>query len=154
MRNYVGLVRRSGLNVTGTLVNGELWTAHDGADNTHIAINLTLVTLFIFWIALLEGAQVSIVGLSTVDIETFKGTHPQSYEVCKIVHAGANVERFIVGRQFLILFVVFLTTRMAGHSKNRVLGTEDFGNNEGHFSMWDWDWHEVLPCATCVQNKS
>ena len=29
-------------------------------------------TLLLVWVALLEGAQVSIVGLSTVDIETFK----------------------------------------------------------------------------------
>lgn len=41
----------------------------------------------------------SIVGLQSVPIESFRLTHPQSYRCCKLVHAGPNVERFIVGRQ-------------------------------------------------------
>ena len=94
-------------------------------------------TLLMFWVALLEGAQVSIVGLSTVNIETFKDTHKRSYAVCKLVHAGANVERFIVGRQFLLLFVVFCISRMGGHSMDRVKG-QDYDENNGSFFVGAW----------------
>lgn len=112
------------------------------ADDTPVAVNIILFTVFLFWVALLEGAQVSIVGLSTCDIEVFKESHPRSYAVCKLVHKGANVERFIVGRQFLLLFIVFLITRVGGHSADRV----DQSNN-GAFYIGDWDWHEDASLA-------
>lgn len=43
-----------------------------------VAVNIILFTALLFWVAILEGAQSSIVGLSSVDIESFKDTHPQS----------------------------------------------------------------------------
>lgn len=69
------------------------------------------------WIALLEGCQISIVGLQGVNIEPYKKSYPRAYDVCKLAHKGANVERFLVGRQFLLIFNGFLLSRVSGASR-------------------------------------
>jgi len=78
------------------------------------------VLIFFFiagWIALLEGCQISIVGLQGVNIEPYKERFPRAYDVCKLAHKGANVERFLVGRQFLLIFNGFLLSRVSGASR-------------------------------------
>jgi len=90
------------------------------------------IFIFLFmlsWIAALEGCQISIVGLQVVDMEAYKHTHPRSYKASQLVHKGPNVERFLVGRQFLLLFNGFLTTKVAGAA------------DQGHdFYIGDWTW--------------
>ena len=81
------------------------------------------------WIALLEGCQISIVGLQGIDMEPYKHTHPRAYRCCKVVHQGPNVERFLVGRQFLLLFNGFLASRVSG-------------SRSAHYHMGDWEWDE------------
>ena len=46
--------------------------------STHPAFEILLFLVLLFWVALLEGAQVSIVGLQSVDIEQIKHSHPRS----------------------------------------------------------------------------
>merc|ERR1719336_3290041 len=60
-------------------------------------------------------------------------THPRAYKCCKLVHDGANVERFLVGRQFLLLFNGFLCSRVGG-------GTEPAGGYE----IGDWTWSSEM----------
>jgi hypothetical protein len=64
-------------------------------NSTPVAVNAIVGTLLLLWVAILEGAQCSIVGLSTVNIETFRETHPHAYKTCKWLHAGSNLEKFI-----------------------------------------------------------
>merc|ERR1719493_6032 len=86
----------------------------------------------LFWIAMLEGCQISVVGLQIYDPESFRETHPRAYRVCKLVHTGPNVERFLVGRQFLLLFNGFLVSRVGGGS-----------GAVYEFEMGSWTWtHE------------
>eukprot|EP00039_Didymoeca_costata_P006986 m.95182 g.95182 ORF g.95182 m.95182 type:complete len:539 (+) comp13482_c0_seq2:196-1812(+) len=115
---------------------------------TPVAINIIFVTILLFWVAILEGAQVSIVGLSAVDIEKFRYSHPQSYATCKLLHEGANLEKFIVGRQFLLLFVVFIISRLGGHAPGRV----DEKTNNGDFYIGDWHWHTNADLAFMQNN--
>lgn len=99
-----------------------------------VALNIILFTVLMFWVAILEGAQGSIVGLSSVDIESFKDTHKQAYAVCKLCHKGTNLERFIIGRQFILLFVVFVISRLGSHNQLA------FDGNRQNFHMGDWEW--------------
>jgi hypothetical protein len=55
------------------------------------------------------------------------GVHLHRYRCSELVHDGANVERFLVGRQFLLLFSGFLVTRIGGAK------TESF-------YIGDWEW--------------
>jgi len=99
-------------------------------DSTHPVLDIFIFLAMLFWIALLEGCQISIVGLQAVDMELYKDTHPRSYKCSKLVHAGPNVERFLVGRQFLLLFNGFMVSRVAGAKY------EDFD-----FYIGDWQWN-------------
>nr|AOW69266.1 silicon transporter alpha [Didymoeca costata] len=101
------------------------WHPRDG----HPALEITLFFVMLFWIALLEGCQISIVGLQNVNVEAYKDTYPRGYAVCKLAHRGPNVERFLVGRQFLLLFNGFLVSRIGG------------GKHED-FYIGDWDWND------------
>lgn len=98
-------------------------------ENSHPALDIVIFILLLTWIALLEGCQISIVGLQGIDPETYKHTHPRAYKCCKLAHHGPNVERFLVGRQFLLLFCGFLTARVGGVS----------GDYED-FYIGDWHW--------------
>jgi len=103
--------------------NNPPWSQKD----SHPVLEIFIFLLMLFWIALLEGCQISIVGLQAVDMEAYKHTHPRAYHCCKLVHKGPNVERFLVGRQFLLLFNGFLVSRVGGAKY------EDF-------HMGDWEW--------------
>merc|ERR1719419_2117160 len=64
-------------------------------------------------------------------MESFRESHPRAYDCCKLVHTGPNVERFLVGRQFLLLFNGFLVSRIGG------------GTAIDHLEMGSWTWtHE------------
>merc|ERR1719445_289611 len=102
-------------------------------DHAHPLLDFILFWAMLFWIAMLEGCQISVVGLQVYDPESFRESHPRAYRCCKLVHAGPNVERFLVGRQFLLLFNGFLVSRIGGGS-GAVYAFEMFG--------WTWS-HEA-----------
>lgn len=67
----------------------------------------------IFWLAMMEGGQGALVGLQPIDESLYQTSHPKTYRSTKIVHQGDNMERFIVGRQFLVVLVVFASQLMS-----------------------------------------
>merc|ERR1719336_1477234 len=95
---------------------------------SHPVLEFFLFWSMLSWIAMLEGCQISVVGLQGFDPESFRDTHPRAYKCCKLVHVGPNVERFLVGRQFLLLFNGFLVSRIGG------------GQAIEHFEMGSWEW--------------
>ena len=59
-------------------------------------------------LSLLEGTQVAILVEVNKDPEPYKVSHPRAYALMKRVTHEKNVRRFLIGRQFLVIFVVFL----------------------------------------------
>eukprot|EP00977_Amphora_coffeiformis_P003343 scaffold620_cov169-Amphora_coffeaeformis.AAC.13 len=55
----------------------------------------------------MEGGQGCLVGLQPIDQKLYAGTHPLTFRCTNLVHDGDNMRRFIVGRQFLVVLVVF-----------------------------------------------
>lgn len=106
-------------------VNNPPWP--HGAGGAQPVLEVFLFWIGLAWIAMLEGCQISIVGLQGYDPEAFKDTHPRAYRSCKLL-AGANVERFLIGRQFLLLFTGFLVSRIGG------------GQSLPSFEMGGWVW--------------
>jgi hypothetical protein len=96
--------------------------------HSHPALEILFMFFMMFWIALLEGAQISLVGLQGIDLEAYRHSHPRAYAALKVCHKGPNVERFLVGRQFLLLFNGFLLSKVAG------AGTPDFYIGDWHWS--------------------
>jgi hypothetical protein len=95
--------------------------------NSHPVLEIGFFFFMCTWIGLLEGAQISLVGLQGINLELYKHSHPRAYAALKLCHHGPNVERFLVGRQFLLLFNGFLLSKVAGAA------TEDF-------YIGDWKW--------------
>lgn len=100
----------------------------ESQDKGHPILEILFFFFMCLWIALLEGCQISIVGLQGVDLEQYKHSHPRAYSALKLCHTGPNVERFLVGRQFLLLFNGFLVSKVAG------AGTDEFYIGEWHWS--------------------
>merc|ERR1719166_714344 len=100
-------------------------------DAGHALLEVVLFWSMLSWIAMLEGCQISVVGLQGFDPESFRETHPRTYICCKLVHTGPNVERFLVGRQFLLLFNGFLVSRVGGGT-----AIENF-----EIGGWEWTWY-------------
>eukprot|EP00980_Cylindrotheca_fusiformis_P004970 scaffold1054_cov124-Cylindrotheca_fusiformis.AAC.10 len=75
---------------------------------THPAVAFCLLAFLFLWLAMLEGGQASLVGIAPVSKELYEDSHPTTFKVARLVHKENNMERFIVGRQFLVVLVVFL----------------------------------------------
>lgn len=65
--------------------------------------------LLIVWLGMLEGGQGCLVGLKPIDRNRYADSHPISFKVTALAHRGDNMQRFIVGRQFVVVLIVFVT---------------------------------------------
>jgi hypothetical protein len=82
--------------------------------------------LLICWLAIMEGGQGALVGLQPIPPELYAQSHSLSAKSTALAHKGDNMERFIVGRQFLVVLVVFVTNLMASSVKDAsVFGLND-----------------------------
>jgi len=63
----------------------------------------------LFWLALMEGGLNCMVGLQAIDKEKYKDSHKYTYLCQKWVSTSHKLEKFIVGRQFLDLSIVFVS---------------------------------------------
>jgi hypothetical protein len=66
----------------------------------------------------IEGGQGCLVGLKPIPKKKYRVSHPKSYQSCSVVHQGNNLERFIIGRQFLVVLVIFLINIMGESIKS------------------------------------
>ena len=61
----------------------------------------------ILWMSMVEGGQCSMVGLPPIDRELYKDSHPITYSICSLGHKGDNLNRYLMGRQFMVIFINF-----------------------------------------------
>ena len=75
-----------------------------------IASAFAFIVLFLAatWLTMIEGSQASIVGLAPVNRELYKESHPRAYRCSLICHKGDNLQRYLLGRQFMVVLVVFI----------------------------------------------
>eukprot|EP00984_Skeletonema_dohrnii_P035266 scaffold34828_cov300-Skeletonema_dohrnii-CCMP3373.AAC.1 len=55
----------------------------------------------VVWLSMIEGQQASLVGLPPVDPELYKETHPVTYLNAATAFLGDNLDRYLMGRQFM-----------------------------------------------------
>ena len=67
----------------------------------------------ILWLTMVEGGQASLVGLAPVNPELYKDSHPLAYKCTQLCHKGDNLDRYLLGRQFMVVLVVF-TVNISG----------------------------------------
>ena len=82
------------------------------ACNTNFGLQIQRVAyqqvLAITWLSMIEGQQASLVGLPPVDPELYKDSHTITYKNGALAFRGDNFDRYLMGRQFMVLLVVFV----------------------------------------------
>lgn len=77
----------------------------------------TTVAFLIFWfllawLSVLEGQLGTLVGLQPIDKKLYTESHRIALMNTSLAHNGDNMERYIIGRQFLVILIVFCTNLM------------------------------------------
>ena len=77
---------------------------------------------------MIEGQQASLVGLPPVDPVLYKDSHPVTYKNGALAFKGDNLDRYLMGRQFMVLMVVFVVNQCGQplDPKVDVLGMPDW----------------------------
>jgi len=83
------------------------------ARDVHPAAAAIIMWAGIIWMSMVEGGQCSMVGLPPIDRELYKESHPITYNICSNGHKGDNLDRYLMGRQFMVIFINF-TISLAG----------------------------------------
>eukprot|EP00588_Corethron_pennatum_P013425 CAMPEP_0194276666 /NCGR_PEP_ID=MMETSP0169-20130528/9195_1 /TAXON_ID=218684 /ORGANISM="Corethron pennatum, Strain L29A3" /LENGTH=1536 /DNA_ID=CAMNT_0039020433 /DNA_START=169 /DNA_END=4775 /DNA_ORIENTATION=- len=111
-----------------------IFTGQTGAASFGIPTWATFFVFWflIFWLAMMEGGQGCVVGLSPIEKIKYMQSHPKTFKNTSIVHKGDNMERFIVGRQFLTVLVIFSINLMGA----AVNGAKVLGLSEGATSLF------------------
>jgi len=74
----------------------------------HGAPAIMIWWFLLFYLSCLEGVQAAVVALKPLDKEVYRKSHPHTFQITTLCHASNNLDKFIVGRQFLVVFVVFV----------------------------------------------
>ncbi len=105
-------------------------TVATGENNVHPILALCVFYFSLFWLAIMEGGLNCMVGLQPISKQLYKKSHPKTYMCTSLSHKGQNIERFIVGRQYLDLMIVFITSFMVSSIDNaNVLGLPKIVND-------------------------
>jgi hypothetical protein len=83
----------------------------------------------ILWLAVIEGGQGALVGLQPIEKDSYADTHSVALKCTSLAHKGDNMQRYIVGRQLLVVLIVFVTNMMGSAVADAaVLGLSDTFN--------------------------
>eukprot|EP00566_Odontella_aurita_P000753 CAMPEP_0113573476 /NCGR_PEP_ID=MMETSP0015_2-20120614/26638_1 /TAXON_ID=2838 /ORGANISM="Odontella" /LENGTH=549 /DNA_ID=CAMNT_0000476557 /DNA_START=284 /DNA_END=1933 /DNA_ORIENTATION=- /assembly_acc=CAM_ASM_000160 len=98
--------------------------------SAHPVTALVIFWFLIIWLATVEGGQGALVGIQPVASSKYAVTHTKAYKCTNLAHKGDNMERFIVGRQFLVVLIIFVTNMCGGTGADAtVLGLPASVNN-------------------------
>ena len=84
------------------------------SDSVHPAFAYFVFITAISWLTMVEGGQASLVGLEPVNAELYKDSHPKAYKSTVWTNEGDNLDRYLLGRQFMVVLVVFCVNMSAG----------------------------------------
>jgi uncharacterized membrane protein YkvI len=99
------------------LIMGSIFTEQTRlAHEVHPAVAFVVLVVGIFWLTMVEGAQGAIVGLAPVNHSLYKESHPKTYKTNIVAHKGDNLDRYLLGRQFMVILIVF-TVNLAGETE-------------------------------------
>lgn len=91
------------------LITAAIFTQQTGlSQEIHPGAVFVILWLALIWLSMVEGGQASLVGLPPVDLELYEETHPETHKIMKIIKEGDNLDAYLMGRQFLVLALVFV----------------------------------------------
>jgi len=108
--------------ICGVIFTGQTRLAHDA----HPAVALVVLLFSITWLTMVEGGQGALVGLGPVDPDLYAESHPTTHKCTSIVYRGDNLKRYLLGRQFMVILIVFVV-ELAGAAHGGDHGVELWG---------------------------
>ena len=98
-----------------TLVGGLIFTEQTNiAQDVHPILAAVLLIFAVCWLSVVEGGQASLVGLAPVNRDLYKDSHKVAYKCTAIANEGDDLDRYLLGRQFMVVFIVF-TVNQSGN---------------------------------------
>jgi silicon transporter len=91
------------------------------SSDVHPALAFVCIWGGILWLSMIEGGQGSLVGLAPVNRELYKDSHPITYKNTAFAHNGDNLDRYLLGRQFMVVLAVFTINLSGGPLKDAAL---------------------------------
>ncbi|CAK0899394.1 unnamed protein product [Prorocentrum cordatum] len=91
--------------VMALIYTGDTKLSRDG----HPVVAYVVIWVATMWLAVVEGGQASLVGLPPVQPDLYKDSHPITHRITALAHKGDNLNRYLIGRQFLVVLIVFVT---------------------------------------------
>jgi uncharacterized membrane protein YkvI len=106
-----------------TLIMGSIFTEQTRLSaEVHPGVAFAVLIIGVVWLTMVEGGQGAIVGLAPVHHDLYKESHPKTYKTTIVAHKGDNLDRYLLGRQFMVILIVF-TINLAGET-------------HGHAELW------------------
>jgi silicon transporter len=112
-----GLLLFSIVIIMGLIVNEET----ELSDTVHPALAFCAIWGGVLWLSMVEGGQGSLVGLAPVNRELYKESHPITFKCTELAHRGDNLDRYLLGRQFMVVLIVFVINLSGGPLKDAEL---------------------------------
>jgi Silicon transporter len=92
-----------------TLILGAIFTRQTSlSKDVHPAFAFFCLIISVGWLTMVEGGQGAIVGLTPVKHSLYKESHPITHMVTVVAHKGDNLDRYLLGRQFMVILIVFI----------------------------------------------
>jgi len=105
-----------------TLVAGLIFTKQTNlSKDVHPALAVIVLIIAVVWLSVVEGGQASLVGLAPVNRELYKDSHLIAYKISELSHTGDSLDRYLLGRQFMVVFIVFSINISGGPIKDAEL---------------------------------
>lgn len=67
-----------------------------------------LLYVSLIWLSMVEGSQAALVGLVSVDPDLYYDSHPFVVRILDVAHEGENLDRFLLGRQFMVTALIYV----------------------------------------------
>merc|ERR1719463_808485 len=75
-----------------------------------------LLIVCLVCLGIVEGLQIALVELMKQHTETYRVSHPRAYATGVLCFRSENLERFLIGRQLCVIFLVFFIARLTTSS--------------------------------------
>ena len=91
-----------------------------GTSQTNLSSRTSPVVAYVtcwaalIWLTSVEGTQGSFVGLAPINPDIYKKSHPLAYICNYVMTTGDNLDRYLMGRQFMVCCIVFVINMSAG----------------------------------------
>jgi len=97
------------------IVMGLIFTSQTTlSEKAHPAAAFVALWVAVIWLTMVEGGQGSLVGLAPVHKSFYQESHKKTVKSTDIVHKGDNLDRYLMGRQLMVVLIVFIINYSGG----------------------------------------